>query len=63
MNKVFKELNKKYKNWKKKKIVAQFISVLSIYWPDGKICSSMGKIEGFISPKKRGKNGGGCAGG
>ncbi len=57
MNKVFKELNKKDKNWKNKKISARFISVLSIYWPDGKIFSSMGKIEGFISPKKRGQNG------
>jgi XTP/dITP diphosphohydrolase len=57
MNKVFKELNKKDKNWKNKKIAARFISVLSIYWPDGKIFSSMGKVEGFISPKKRGQNG------
>ena len=43
--------------WKNKKILARFISVLSIYWPDGKIFSSMGKVEGFISPKKRGQNG------
>ena len=57
MNKVFKELNKKDKNWKKKKISARFVCVLSIYWSDGKIFSSMGKIEGFISPKKKGKNG------
>ena len=57
MNKVFKELNKKDKNWKNKKVSARFISVLSIYWPDGKIFSSMGKVEGFISPKKRGQNG------
>ena len=57
MNKVFKELNKKDKNWKNKKVAARFISVLSIYWPDGKIFSSMGKVEGFISPKKRGQNG------
>ena len=57
MNKVFKELNKKDKNWKNKKVVARFISVLSIYWPDGKIYSSMVKVEGFISPKKRGQNG------
>ena len=57
MNKVFKELNKKDKNWKKKKISARFVCVLSIYWSDGKIFNSMGKIEGFISPKKKGKNG------
>ena len=57
MNKVFKELNKKDKNWKNKKVSARFICVLSIYWPNGKIFSSMGKIEGFISTKKRGQNG------
>ena len=57
IKKVFSELNKKDKNWKNKKIAARFISVLSIYRPDGKIFSSMGKIEGFISPKKRGQNG------
>ena len=32
-------------------------SVLSIYWPDEKIFSSIGKIEGFISSNKKGKNG------
>ena len=57
IKKVFRELNKKDKNWKNKKILARFISVLSICWLDGKIYSSMGKIEGFISPKKKGKNG------
>ena len=57
IKKVFKELSNKDKNWKNKKILARFISVLSIYWPDGKIFSSMGKVEGFISPKKRGQNG------
>ena len=57
INKVFKELDKKDKNWKNKKILAQFICVLTVYWPDGKKFSSIGKIKGFISPKKKGKNG------
>ena len=57
IKKVFNELSKKDKNWKSKKIKARFICVLSIYWPDGKNFSGMGKIEGFISSKKKGKNG------
>ena len=57
IKKVFNELSKKDKNWKSKKIKARFICVLSIYWPSGKNFSGTGKIEGFISSKKKGKNG------
>ena len=57
INKVFKKLNKKDKNWKNKKILARFICVLTIYWPSGKNYSATGTIEGFISDKKKGKNG------
>ena len=57
MNKVFKELNKKDKNWKIKKIKARFICSLTIYVSEKEIVSSVGKIEGYISPKMRGKNG------
>ena len=57
IKKVFNELSKKDKNWKSKKIKARFICVLSIYWPDGRNFSGTGKIEGFISSKKKGKNG------
>ena len=57
IKKVFNELSKKDKNWKSKKIKARFICVLSIYWPDGKNFSGTGKIEGFISSKKKGKHG------
>ena len=57
IKKVFNELSKKDKNWKSKKIKARFICVLSIYWPDGKNFSGTGKIEGFISSRKKGKNG------
>ena len=57
MNRVFKELNKKNKNWKTKKIKARFVCALTIYQPNNKIISSVGKIEGFISPIMKGKNG------
>ncbi len=57
MNRVFKELSKKDKNWKRKKIKARFICALTIYQPKKKIISSVGKIEGFISPLVKGKNG------
>ena len=57
IKKVFSELNKKDKNWKNKKIKARFVCYLSIYWPNGKNISRNGKVEGFISPKKKGKNG------
>ena len=57
IKKIFKELSIKDKNWKNKKIKARFICSLSIYWPDGKNISRNGKVEGFISPKKRGQNG------
>ena len=57
INKVFKELDKKDKNWKNKKIKARFVCFLCIYWPGGKNFTSEGKIEGLISSKKKGKNG------
>ena len=57
IKKVFKELGNKDKNWKNKKIKARFICSLSIYWPNGKNISRNGKVEGFISSKKKGKNG------
>ena len=57
IKKVYRELNKKDKNWKNKKIKARFICALTIYWPGGKIFSSSGKIEGYISGKKKGSNG------
>ena len=57
MNRVFKELNKKIKNWKTKKIKARFICALTIYGPNRKTINSIGKIEGHISPLMKGKNG------
>ena len=57
MNKIFKELNKKSKNWKQKKIKARFICALTIYGMNKRIISSIGKIEGLISNSIKGKNG------
>jgi len=57
MNRVFKELYKKNKNWKTKKIKARFICALSIYGPNQKTINSIGKIEGYISPLMKGENG------
>ena len=57
INKVYKELNKKKKNWKKTKVKARFICALSISNLDKKIVCVIGKIEGKISPKPKGTNG------
>tara|TARA_B100000579_G_scaffold105515_1_gene83999 strand:- start:290 stop:892 length:603 start_codon:yes stop_codon:yes gene_type:complete len=57
ISKVFQELYKRDKNWKQKKIKARFICALTIYWPSGKKIHSLGKVEGLISDKKKGKNG------
>ena len=57
IKKVFNELKKKDPNWKNKKILAQFICVLTLYWPNGKFVNSVGKVKGHILNKKRGNNG------
>ena len=57
IKRVYRELNKKNKNWQQKKIKARFICALSICYLDKKIASVIGKIEGHISNKPRGKNG------
>ena len=57
MNRVFNELDKRKKNWKTKKIRARFICALTIYGPNQKTISSIGKIEGHISPLPKGENG------
>jgi XTP/dITP diphosphohydrolase len=57
INKVYKELSKKDKNWKNKKVKARFICALSICYLDKKIASVSGKVEGYISTKPKGKNG------
>ena len=57
IKKIYKELNKKDKNWKRKKIKCRFICSLSIYWPNKIIKNVSGIVEGKISKSKKGKNG------
>ena len=57
MRRVYKELGKRDKEWKAKKISARFICALVIYWPNRKKIYSVGKINGKISKTKKGKNG------
>ena len=57
MKRVFRELDKKNKNWITKKIKARFVCALTIYGPNQKTINSVGKIEGHISPLVKGRNG------
>tara|TARA_B100000902_G_scaffold296464_1_gene283442 strand:+ start:2625 stop:3221 length:597 start_codon:yes stop_codon:yes gene_type:complete len=57
IKKVYRELNKKDKNWKNKKIKARFVCALSISYLNKKIACVKGKVEGTISPEPKGKNG------
>ena len=57
IRKVYRELSKKDKNWKNKKIKARFVCALTIYGPNQKMINSVGKIEGHISPFIKGENG------
>ena len=57
IKKVYRELDKKDKNWKNKKIKARFVCALSIFFLNKKIACVRGKVEGTISSKPKGKNG------
>ena len=57
IKRVYRELNKKDENWKNKKIKARFICALSISFLNKKIACVLGKVEGYISNKPKGKNG------
>ena len=57
MQRVYKELDKKDKKWRTKKVSARFICALVIYWPNRKKIYSVGKVSGKISKTKKGKNG------
>tara|TARA_B100000902_G_scaffold333014_1_gene331294 strand:+ start:272 stop:874 length:603 start_codon:yes stop_codon:yes gene_type:complete len=57
IRRVYRELNKKDKNWRNKKIKARFICALSISYLNKKIACVLGKVEGHISDKPKGKNG------
>ena len=55
--KVYRELNKKDKNWNTKKITARFVCALSISYLEKKIACVEAKVEGKISTVPIGKNG------
>ena len=57
IKKVFRELDKKNKNWRSKKIKARFVCALSISYLNKKIACVIGKVEGQISYIPRGNNG------
>ena len=57
IKRVYRDLNKKDKNWKNKKIKARFICALSISDLNKKIACVLGKVEGQISHEPKGKNG------
>ena len=57
IKRVYRELKKKDKYWRNKKIRARFVCALSISYLSKKICCVIGKVEGIISEKPRGKNG------
>ena len=57
IKKVYKELKKKDKNWKNKKIKARFTCALSISYLNKKIACVIGRVEGRISSIPMGKNG------
>tara|TARA_B100000131_G_scaffold239425_1_gene231664 strand:+ start:173 stop:772 length:600 start_codon:yes stop_codon:yes gene_type:complete len=57
ITKVFKELTKKDKHWKKKKITARFICALTLYGFRKKPIQFEGIVEGRVSKTKKGKNG------
>ena len=57
INRVYRELSKKDKNWRYKRVKARFICSLSLCYLDKKIASVLGKVEGYISANPKGKNG------
>jgi len=56
IKKVYKELNKKDIDWKKK-VRCRFICALTIFWPNKNYYQSQGVVEGKISNKPKGTNG------
>ncbi len=57
IKRVYRELNKKNKNWKQRKIKARFVCALSISYLNKKIACVQSKVEGYISNEPIGKNG------
>ena len=57
ISKIYSKLEKKDKNWRKKKVSAKFICALTIFGLKKKPIESLGIINGKISKTKLGKNG------
>ena len=58
IKKVYEELKKIKFHWNKdEKVYAEFVSCLTLYWPDGKYVSDTGTVKGQISEIKKGKYG------
>ena len=57
IQKVYREIKKKDKKWKGKKIKARFVCALSISFLNRKIACVKGTVDGYISSEPRGKNG------
>jgi len=57
IKRVYRQLNRKDKNWKNKKVKARFICALSISYLNKKIACVQSKVEGYISVEPKGKNG------
>ena len=57
IKRVYKELDKKDKNWRKKNIKARFVCSLSISYLEKLIACVRGKVEGTISTEPKGNNG------
>jgi XTP/dITP diphosphohydrolase len=57
INRVYRQLKRKDKNWKSKKVKARFICALSISYFNKKIACVQSKVEGHISAEPKGKNG------
>ena len=55
IKKVYRELDKKDKNWKNKKIKARFVCALSLCYLEKKIACVQGTVEGKISYQPKGK--------
>ena len=58
IEKIYGELKKIKFEWNKgKKVVARYVSCLTVYWSNEKFISSTGIVEGRISESKKGSNG------
>ena len=57
IRRVYRELNKKDKKWREKRITARFICALSISYLNKSLYKAIGRVEGTISEKPRGNNG------